>query len=89
MICDGCATRLLGFFPPMRMFTGTRDTAVVRSTLWECASPHRLSLLCMAGLAALVAGEAEAKSALPPPELREILGYGDYEAKAKTFIAKA
>ena len=42
-----------------------------------------------AGLAALVAGEAEAKSALPPPELREILGYGDYEAKAKTFIAKA
>ncbi len=42
-----------------------------------------------AGLAALVAGEAEAKSALPPAELRETLGYGDYEAKARTFIAKA
>lgn len=41
-----------------------------------------------AGLAALAAGEAEAKSALPPPELRAVLGYQDYEDKAKTFIAK-
>jgi 2-methylisocitrate lyase-like PEP mutase family enzyme len=40
-----------------------------------------------AGLAALKAGESEAKSALPPPELRAILGYGDYDTKAKPFIA--
>jgi 2-methylisocitrate lyase-like PEP mutase family enzyme len=40
-----------------------------------------------AGLAALVAGEAEAASALPPAELREILGYTDYDTKAKQFIA--
>ena len=40
-----------------------------------------------AGLAALKAGESEAKGALPPPELRTILGYGDYDAKAKPFIA--
>src|SRR5690242_549977 len=40
-----------------------------------------------AGLAALRAGESEAKNALPPPELRTILGYGDYDAKAKPFIA--
>ena len=39
-----------------------------------------------AGLAALKAGESEAKSALPPPELRTILGYGDYDTKAKPFI---
>jgi len=42
-----------------------------------------------AGLAALVAGEAEAKSALPPAELRDTLGYGAYDAKAKGFIAKS
>jgi 2-methylisocitrate lyase-like PEP mutase family enzyme len=39
-----------------------------------------------AGLAALKAGESEAKSALPPPELRTILGYGDYDTKGKPFI---
>ncbi len=39
-----------------------------------------------AGLAALVAGEAEAKSALPPAEVRETLGYLDYDAQAKPFI---
>ncbi|MEZ5851929.1 MAG: isocitrate lyase/PEP mutase family protein [Hyphomicrobiaceae bacterium] len=39
-----------------------------------------------AGLAALVAGEAEAGSALPPPELRTLLGYPDYDAAAKPFI---
>ena len=37
-----------------------------------------------AGLAALVAGEAEAASALPPAELRGILGY---DTQAKPFIA--
>ena len=40
-----------------------------------------------AGLAALKAGESEATGALPPPELRTILGYGDYDSKAKPFIA--
>ncbi len=39
-----------------------------------------------AGLAALVAGEAEAASALPPAELRATLGYQDYDAQAKRFI---
>ncbi len=39
-----------------------------------------------AGLAALVAGEAEASSALPPAELRAMLGYPDYDAHAKRFI---
>ena len=38
-----------------------------------------------AGLAALLAGEAEAASALPPAELRTILGYSDYDAQAKRF----
>lgn len=38
-----------------------------------------------AGLAALKAGEAEATSALPPAELRETLGYGDYDRQAKRF----
>jgi 2-methylisocitrate lyase-like PEP mutase family enzyme len=39
-----------------------------------------------AGLAALVAGEAEAASALPPAELRATLGYADYDATARPFI---
>ena len=39
-----------------------------------------------AGLAALVAGEAEAKNALVPAELRSILGYSDYDDQAKPFI---
>ena len=42
-----------------------------------------------AGLAALKAGEAEAKSALPPAELRTMLGYPAYDAQAKPFIVKA
>jgi 2-methylisocitrate lyase-like PEP mutase family enzyme len=42
-----------------------------------------------AGLAALKAGEAEAKSAMPPPELRGTLGYADYDAKAKPFMVKS
>ncbi len=39
-----------------------------------------------AGLAALLAGEAAAASALPSAELRATLGYADYEAQAKKFI---
>ncbi len=39
-----------------------------------------------AGLAALQAGEAEAAGALPPKELRETLGYGEYDEAAKPFI---
>jgi 2-methylisocitrate lyase-like PEP mutase family enzyme len=39
-----------------------------------------------AGLAALVAGEAAAASALPAAELRAMLGYPDYDARAKQFI---
>jgi len=39
-----------------------------------------------AGVAALVAGEAAAASALPPAELRTMLGYPDYDAQAKHFI---
>jgi 2-methylisocitrate lyase-like PEP mutase family enzyme len=42
-----------------------------------------------AGLAALNAGEAEAKSALAPAELRTTLGYPDYDARAKPFMVKA
>ncbi len=40
-----------------------------------------------AGLAALAAGEAEAASALAPAELRQTLGYPDYDDQAKRFIA--
>jgi 2-methylisocitrate lyase-like PEP mutase family enzyme len=39
-----------------------------------------------AGLAALVAGEAESTSALPPAEHRATLGYADYDAQARRFI---
>ncbi len=39
-----------------------------------------------AGLAALKAGQSEAKSALPPPELRLTLGYEEYDARAKPFV---
>jgi hypothetical protein len=42
-----------------------------------------------AGLAALAAGEAETKSALPPAELRATLGYADYDAQGKRFILQA
>lgn len=42
-----------------------------------------------AGLAALVAGEAEAKSAMSPPELRATLGYADYDTQAKPYIVSA
>jgi 2-methylisocitrate lyase-like PEP mutase family enzyme len=38
-----------------------------------------------AGLAALNAGKSQAESALPPAELRETLGYADYDAQAKVF----
>ncbi|MBR0645132.1 isocitrate lyase/PEP mutase family protein [Plastoroseomonas hellenica] len=39
-----------------------------------------------AGLAAIAAGASEAASALPPAELRAMLGYADYDAQAKPFI---
>ncbi len=39
-----------------------------------------------AGLAALAAGEAEAKSAMSPPELRATLGYAEYDSAAKPYI---
>jgi len=42
-----------------------------------------------AGLAAMAAGDAEAPTALRPAELRETLGYGEYDAQAKHFIAGA
>jgi hypothetical protein len=38
------------------------------------------------GLAALVAGETEASSALPSAELRATLGHPDYDAHARRFI---
>lgn len=38
-----------------------------------------------AGLAALKAGEADAATALPPAELRNTLGYDDYDAQGKPF----
>ncbi|HZQ00051.1 MAG TPA: isocitrate lyase/PEP mutase family protein [Reyranella sp.] len=41
-----------------------------------------------AGLEAIKAGESESKLALPPPDLRAILGYGDYDSQAKPFIVK-
>jgi 2-methylisocitrate lyase-like PEP mutase family enzyme len=41
-----------------------------------------------AGLAALRAGDAEAKTAMPPPDLRTTLGYLDYDTRAKPFIVK-
>jgi 2-methylisocitrate lyase-like PEP mutase family enzyme len=39
-----------------------------------------------AGLAAMLAGAAEAASALPHAEFRATMGYGDYDAEAKRFI---
>ncbi len=39
-----------------------------------------------AGLAALVAGEAESSAALSPADLRQTLGYPDYDVAAKPFI---
>jgi 2-methylisocitrate lyase-like PEP mutase family enzyme len=39
-----------------------------------------------AGLEALAGGGSEAAGALPPAELRAILGYADYDAAAKPFI---
>ena len=38
-----------------------------------------------AGLAALAAGKAEASLALPTAELRDTLGYGDYDRQAQRF----
>jgi 2-methylisocitrate lyase-like PEP mutase family enzyme len=38
-----------------------------------------------AGLAALAAGRSEAAGALPPAELRQALGYAEYDAQAQRF----
>jgi 2-methylisocitrate lyase-like PEP mutase family enzyme len=38
------------------------------------------------GLAALAAGKAESAMALPPPEMRETLGYADYDKQAQRFV---
>ena len=42
-----------------------------------------------AGIAAMLAGQATAASALPAAEHRATLGYGDYDAAAKPFIVPA
>ena len=42
-----------------------------------------------AGLETIKAGESESKLALPPAELRTILGYGAYDTDAKPFIVKS
>lgn len=39
-----------------------------------------------AGLEALAGGDAEAPGAMPPAELRALLGYPDYESTARRFI---
>ena len=39
-----------------------------------------------AGLAALAAGELDAASAMPQAELREALGWAEYDAQAKRFM---
>jgi 2-methylisocitrate lyase-like PEP mutase family enzyme len=41
-----------------------------------------------AGLAAIKAGKSEADSAMPPAEYRTLVGYPDYDAKAKPFLLK-
>jgi hypothetical protein len=41
-----------------------------------------------AGLAALSAGGSEAAGAMPAKELRETLGYGEYDEAAKPFIVR-
>lgn len=42
-----------------------------------------------AGLAAISAGGSEASSALPPRELRETLGYDEYDRQARRFVPTA
>jgi 2-methylisocitrate lyase-like PEP mutase family enzyme len=39
-----------------------------------------------AGLAAIAAGHNEAAGALPTPTFRDILGYGDYDKRAKPYV---
>ena len=38
------------------------------------------------GLAALAAGGAQAASALAPAAMRDVLGYNDYDRRAKPYI---
>lgn len=42
-----------------------------------------------AGLAAIAGGGAEASSALPPKVFREVLGYDDYDKRAKPYVLPA
>ena len=70
-------------------FTGPRDEAKalgfkIGTYPTGMISPAAAGM--KAGLAALQAGLSEAASALPSAELRDTLGYGDYDAKAKAFI---
>lgn len=54
---------------------GTHPTAMLSPTVGAIK----------AGLSALQAGKAEAASAISPAELRDTLGYAEYEDKAKAF----
>ena len=63
------------------------ELVAMTARLYKRAAPVAQTI-DRAGLAALVAGEAEAKSAMPPAELRTTLGYPDYDAQAKPFIVK-
>ena len=69
---------------PIRPFFAD-DAAIGLVALWAlvCAdAPTAMET----GLAALVAGETEASSALPSAELRATLGHPDYDAHARRFI---
>ena len=41
-----------------------------------------------AGLAAMAAGEAAAASALPVAALRKVLGYDDYDSRARPYLSE-
>lgn len=63
--------------PELGLKIGTYPTALI--------SPVAAGI--KAGLAALVAGEAEAATALSSAELRATLGYPDYDVEAQSFAA--
>ncbi|MFM8615414.1 MAG: hypothetical protein ACKOC9_11995, partial [Alphaproteobacteria bacterium] len=63
--------------PGLTVTTGTVGRIPVGVQL--LAGRYREDLLLQAGL-------SEAASAMPSAELRDTLGYGDYDAKAKAFI---
>jgi 2-methylisocitrate lyase-like PEP mutase family enzyme len=72
-----CATPSRGQAAALGLKIGTYPTGLL--------SPAAAGL--KAGLAALAKGDAEAASALPPAELRAMLGYAEYDAEARRFIA--